>query len=157
MRALVLSAALPLFAACGDIAQPFEGPGFKNGEVTTKAEGPFLAATTHLILEDGDEAQKAFDENMEAINAVLLDQPGLVGVSLAGKPFTREYRTLSVWETEEAMLAWVTSEAHATAMADVGDKMVLGRGTHWSIEKDQMPPAWDDAKQRLDGSEPGAY
>ncbi len=154
--ASALAAAITSIAAC-DIARPFEGPGFQGGEVTTKAPGPFVAATTFLVINDDDAAQAAFDGHMSKLTALLKTTPGLVGSSLGFRPGSKEYRTLTVWETEDDMLTFVTSNAHSDAMQDMGDKVASGETTSWRITRAQMPPTWDDAKARLEKSGTTAY
>lgn len=145
--------------AC-DLAQPFQGPGFDGQEVTTEATGPFVAATTHLVLKAGDDAAAGvFDEQMKKLNAALETQPGFIGSSLSAKLLSSpgEYRTLSVWEDEEAMLAWVVGEAHAEAMEAMTDHVETGRTVSWTLTRDEMPPTWQDAKARLDEDGHEAY
>ncbi len=147
-------------AAC-DIAQPFEGPGYSlNDGLTTDAEGPFTVGTTLLLLNDEEGAQKHFDENMDAILAVIDDQKGLVGKSLGqgiGKP---GYRTLTAWESEEDMLNWVASDVHGKAMSEMADFTEGGKIASWTMTREELeaaPPSWDDAKQRLDDDGLDAY
>lgn len=146
--------------AC-DIAQPFEGPGYSlNDGLTSEAAGPFTVGTTLLLLNDKAGAQQHFDDNMNAILEVIDDQPGLVGKSLGqgiGKP---GYRTLTVWESEEAMLTWVASDVHAAAMSDMVDFTDGGKIASWTMTREELeaaPPSWDDAKQRLDDDGLDAY
>jgi len=140
-------------SAC-ELAPPFEGPGYSNG-LTSEAEGPFTVSTTNLILKEGDpDAQGLFDKNMEVLSKALPDAEGLVGSSLSITLFGSGYRTLSVWESEEAVLAWVTSEAHGNAMSEMADhsdpKSSVASWTMTRAELEEAPPSWDDAKARLD-------
>lgn len=147
-----------LLSGC-ELAQPFEGPGFSiSGEVLTDAPGPFIAATTLLTLNEGSEAQTAFDGFSAAMNEELPTAPGLVGKSLAQGP--DGYRTLSVWETEEDMLAWVVSEVHADAMSGMVDHTKGGATVSYTLTRDDLEagaPSWDDAKARLDEDGKEAY
>lgn len=153
---------VPVFAALAlvvastacDIAPPFEGPGYANG-LTTEAEGPFTVSTTLLVLKEGDpDAQGLFDKNMEVLNKTLPDADGLVGSSLSFTLFGSGYRTLTVWESEEAVLGWVTSEAHGNAMSEMADHSDPSSSVaSWTMTREELeaaPPSWDDAKARLD-------
>jgi heme-degrading monooxygenase HmoA len=141
-----------------EVARPFEGPGFKDGKVTSKHEGKFVASSTLVNIKDDSKSKEVFDKHMAVLSEKLEDQPGLVGVSLSfvvGS--TDDYRTLAVWETEEDMLAWVTSEEHAAAMAEMVDYTEDGAVVSWEIEKDEIPPTWDEAKRRVDDDGRHAY
>lgn len=149
-------ATLALVTASGCyLEQPFEGPGFTLADgITTDAEGPFVGSTTMLILKPGDEPKATFDKHMAVLSEKIKTQPGLIGVSLALPIGTDGYRTLTVWESEEAMLEWVVSDEHTAAMAEMADKSAEGSAvTSWSMERDELeagPPSWEDARKRLE-------
>lgn len=147
-----------LVSGC-ELAQPFEGPGFVLGEgLTTDAPGPFMASSTVLVVDDGEGDQAAFDGHMAKITEALKTQEGLVGKSLAIG--SSGYRTLSVWESEEAMFGWVTAEVHIDAMVDMADKTKGGQVVAWPMDRAELeagPPSWDDAKARLDDDGRSAY
>ncbi len=156
-------ATLALATASGCyLEQPFEGPGFTLSDgITTDAEGPFTASTTSLILVPGDEAKAAFDKHMAVLSEKIKTQPGLIGVSLALPIGTEGYRTLTVWESEEAMLEWVVSDEHTAAIDDMADKSAEGSAaTSWSMERAELelgPPSWEDARKRVDATGRSLY
>lgn len=141
--------------AC-ELAQPLTGPGLTmGGELTTDAPGPFTVSTTLLILKEGDnDAQTAFDQHMEVMNTALETAPGLVALSLSTTIGGSTSRTLSIWESDEAMLNWVTSEAHGDAMVALADHAdPKSAVTSWQLTRAELEaaaPTWDDAKARLD-------
>jgi len=140
-----------LFAACA-IEQPFEGPGIEDGALKDPREGAYLVSTTRIALADTNEAGEAFSSHMEKLQAALPDQPGVVGWSFAFTPFTNdEYRTLAIWESEEAMLAWVVSDVHAAAMGDFAEHgyAEAGETTTWEASADELPPTWEQAREHL--------
>jgi heme-degrading monooxygenase HmoA len=155
-------AALSLAAltnACA-IEQPFNGPGMENGAVKDPHDGDYFASTTHLRLKDVDDAGEAFDRHMKAIQEALQTQPGLVGFSLSFVPFNNdEYRTLSVWESEEAMLGWVTSDVHFAAIEEFVDRDLQDGGSvhAWPVKAAEVPPTWADARERLSKDGRAAY
>ena len=138
----------------GWIFQPFEGPGIDaDGEVTATPgeEGQFVLATTFLPVRA--ESQVLFSDTMEPILAALdAEPPGLVGTSLARTIDASAYRTLSVWESEEAMFAFVLGDAHAVAISRAPNIEVEGeaRAARWRINPQDVPPAWPDVVARLD-------
>lgn len=141
-------AALSL-GAC-EISAPFAGPGFQNGEVTVDAEGPYFIAATHLILPADDaESDTIFNERMDAISAVIDDQPGLIGYSFRTKIGGVDRYTVTVWESEEDAVAWVNHDVHVDAMSAMAGRAAGGLTTHWTIEAADLPPEWDAIKARL--------
>lgn len=147
-------------AAAGcELAQPFQGPGYSlSSGLTSTAPGPFVVATTLLEVKDDAEARAAFDGFMAPMTEALPTAPGLVGSSLATGP--DGYRTLSVWESEDAMLGWVVSSVHADAMGGMVQHVDGGATASWTMTREELlagPPSWDDAKARLDGEGASAY
>lgn len=136
------------------LEQPFEGPGFDIGAgLTTDAAGPFVASTTSLHLMDGDAPKAAFDKHMAVLGEKIKTQSGLIGYSLALPIGTEGWRTLTVWESEDAMLEWVVSEEHGAAMDEMADKSKPESAvTSWVMERAELeagPPSWEDARARL--------
>ena len=149
---------LSLGAGC-EIAQPFDGPGMKDGKLADSIKGDeFVASTTFFQVKDDDASTKAFNDHMTKIQEALKTQPGLIGYSLAFTPGSNDdYRTLAVWESEDAMLEWVTSDVHAAAMQDMADKAKGGSVASFKVKRAEVPPSWDDAKKHLEDDGETAY
>lgn len=136
--------------------QPFEGPGYdiKDGLLLDiDADTPLVIAATYLPV--GKDGKDLFDERMEALQGELAAGPeGLVGFSLGQKLVGREYRTVSVWESEDAMMAFVLGEAHLAAMGDsasIAEPGVDAIVHQWETTAAQLPPVWDDVIEHTDG------
>ncbi len=161
LASVVVTTALTTLAAGCEIEQPFEGPGYDLSDgLTSDAPGPFVVATTRLVIDDGDGDQQAFDGPMAKLTEALKTQPGLVGKSLGFGIGVSGYRTLSVWESEEAVLGWVTSEVHSAAMSEMAERVKDGATLSWTMTRDELeaaPPSWADAKARLDADGRTAY
>jgi heme-degrading monooxygenase HmoA len=136
------------------LEQPFEGPGYVLGEgLVGEPRDTYIAATTDLILGDAPGAQAAFDTHVAAMKEAIVDQPGFVGMSLGTVIFGNSQRTLTVWESEEAMLAWVVSDTHAAAMeAFAADGMAdpASKVAQWTLTADEMPPTWAQAREHIE-------
>jgi heme-degrading monooxygenase HmoA len=142
------------------IERPFEGPGIEDGALKEPREGTYIVSTTRIALADTNEAGDAFATHMENLQKALPDHEGVVGWSFSFVPFTNdEYRTLAIWESEEAMLAWVLSDVHTTAMADFAEHgyAEAGETTAWEATADELPPTWAEARERLDEQGRSAY
>src|SRR5688572_32972024 len=120
MKSISILAVVVASSACLEIGAPFEGPAFENGG-QLKADvpdGTYLVSSTWLDVKNTPEAEAKFTELMNPLQEQLKTQPGLLGYSLQLQLFSNAgYRTLTIWENEEAMLNYVVSENHANAMA----------------------------------------
>jgi heme-degrading monooxygenase HmoA len=145
--------ALSGLAGCA-LEMPFEGPGYVLGEgLVGEPRDSYIAATTDLILGDDPGAQAAFDTHVAAMKEAIIDQPGFVGMSLGTVIFGNSQRTLTVWESEEAMLAWVVSDTHIAAMeAFAADGMAdpASKVAQWTLTADEMPPTWAQAREHIE-------
>ena len=147
-----------MFVACA-VSRPFEGPGFADGEVTVEPEGPFLVAATYA--RPAKSESDAFHDHVDAIQQSLdaMDaDSGLVGYSLRGEIAGRDNWTLTVWTTEEAMMAFVLSDVHLDAMADADTVLEAGTFVHWE-ESDpaEIPPDWNRVLDEIDAAPDAAY
>jgi heme-degrading monooxygenase HmoA len=93
--------------------------------------GSYVFSSTYLTLRP--DGRPRFGELMGPISADLQTRPGLLAITLALSESCGTARTLSAWESEEAMYAFVASDAHGAAVSAVGE---VSRGqsvvTHWA-------------------------
>lgn len=82
------------------------------------------------------------------IQRQLRDAPGLVGYSLDAKPFSRRFWTLSAWESEEALQAFVAERRHVAAMHALFQHMEPTAFVRWQVHGRDLPLAWADAHKR---------
>ena len=153
--AVSVSAGCEILSPNGDVAQPFQGPGFtEDGLTATVPEsGVFVVGATRLVVADGDEPIELFNERMNAIGAALdAGPPGLVGYSTRQNLFSRDgYRTVSVWESQDALWAFVLGDAHFAAIEDAdrigaeGSKVV-----QFTLPPEELPPRWDMVIEKTD-------
>ena len=84
-----------------------------------------------------------------SVRRQLKDTPGIVGYSLDAKPFAREYYTLSVWDDEASLQAFVVHSPHVDVMSKLADDMDDTKFVRWTITGAEPRPTWAEAKQRL--------
>jgi heme-degrading monooxygenase HmoA len=140
------------------IYSPLEGPGMEIGGellVEPQDDAQWIAASTHLYV-SGGEGMKLFSENMEAMQETLDAKPeGLIAYSLGQELIGREYKTLTVWESEEAMYSFVMSPAHLQAMADGGDIAnpdKVSTSYSWEISPEELPLDWKQVNEIMEES-----
>ncbi len=114
---------------------PLAGPGFENGVYVGPTDAPLVASSTVLYLRDTPEAGPRFEALMVEVQGALMQSEGLLGLALGGSQQCGAYRTLALWRDTDAMLAFVTSEAHYRAMAETPDIADRGsRTVHWTLD-----------------------
>jgi len=75
--------------------------------------------------------------------------PGAVGVSLRAAPLRRTFWTLSSWESQQAIGAFVAAEPHRTVMKAMRPHMAGTVFTTWTAPADRTPD-WPEADRRID-------
>ncbi len=127
------------------------GPGVDpdTGKLTP---GTYHVATTYLALQPGK-----LDTVLELSGPIIessFSLPGFVAMTIVGSESCNTLRTLTVWETEQAMFAFVASPSHARAMAKTSE---VSRGSSntitWDGDVDSV--SWDEAARRLGLEEDG--
>ena len=78
----------------------------------------------------------------------LLANSGAVGFSLRAKVLSRQFWTLSVWESDRALMEFVAHVPHGKIMKALAAHMGATAFTRWKIPGSQIPPRWDDAMRR---------
>jgi hypothetical protein len=73
---------------------------------------------------------------------------GLVGYSKLGRPWAKRFWTLSAWEDEGALTAFVHADPHARAMTELAPRMGPTRFARWTLPGRALPTSWDDALRR---------
>lgn len=129
---------------------PLVGPGVDAASGELKP-GSYRFATTYLPVKP--EKAAAVLELSAPVIQTLQSSPGLVAVATGQSASCAVFRTLTVWESEEDMLAFVLSPAHVRAMAETS---AVSRGSAATIswQGSAADGSWDRAVERLDTRNP---
>lgn len=143
-------------AACGaalpTLDQPFNGPGWDTNNNTLRDASPrqLVAAATHLrVRQEDPRTHPTFMRVMRPIDQELEHAPGLVGHATRVLADLSEDWTLSVWESEEDMAAFVMSNAHQDAIEQMAELSRPSTVVMWHVESSEMPLDWADAEAQL--------
>lgn len=143
--------AIPLVVGCTPEPEvmPFAGP---DGAQTVESDqDEVLVAMTHLRVRNLPGPGARFDDHANAIADHLYETTpdGWLGASFrnVGK---LDWWTVTVWESEEAMMDFVVSEPHLSAMADLGTVAKAARSRHEWMAPDDAPPPWDAIVEELE-------
>ncbi len=82
------------------------------------------------------------------ITRQLERSPGLIGYSLNAHPLTARFWTLSVWENESALQAFVNAAPHVETMRTLIPRMGPTRFVRWTVLGAHLPVRWDEALRR---------
>lgn len=136
-------------------ARKLSGPGFdaEQGGFLGATSASYVVSTTQIYVPK--EKQGPFLGLATAVSTQLEATDGLVAYALGYDSGCEVNRTLSVWESEEKMYAFVGSDAHLEAMSQTTDVSVTGRVTHWTATAEEVEALdWDVARAKLDLVEP---
>ena len=84
----------------------------------------------------------------------LARTPGLLGYSFRAKVASHRFWTLSVWEDESALMAFVRQDPHRLTMGMLEPYMDEPAFRRWSIRGSDVPPSWADAMRRSESARP---
>ena len=73
---------------------------------------------------------------------------GLLGYSLLARPLSKRFWTLSAWESEDALRAFVQKEPHLRIMTALAPHMDKTNFVRWKVKGSDLPLRWDDALRR---------
>jgi len=126
-------------------ATPFQGSGAdpKTGALQLAPGKVYVISSTYgvpLPGPNGAPVTEKYGQLFGDIETQLGKETGLVAFRLASSDDCGSGRTLAVWDSEEAMYGFVTSDAHSAAMTAVHDVLKPGYAvTHWQAgSEDEM-------------------
>jgi heme-degrading monooxygenase HmoA len=134
--------------------RPLSGPGF---DAATGIVGParerYLVSTTMLYWKPG--MMETFYEIGGRVMAQVGESPGLVAFAVGTDETCRVARAITVWESEEAMIAFAFSGAHGEAVGMFHELADTGKKAHWYVSADELTELdWDAMRSRLRQIEP---
>ena len=114
-----------------------------------RADREYLALISYLPLAQMRMLPK-FLSYARAIRAQLNASRGLIGYALLARVLRGRFWTLSVWEDEQALTAFVQRVPHSAVMAALTPHLGLTKFVRWRIPGSAVPPTWDEAFRRLE-------
>lgn len=114
-----------------------------------------LVAVTHAEVDP--DKRKPFDEGTRSVLRTIHENKGLIGHSVRKEPFGTHAWTMTIWEDEESLEAFVSSPAHREAMRAGRPALVSAQFLRFEWPRNQVPPSWDEVKRRLEAAETVSY
>jgi len=132
----------------------------RNGEVRSIVDSPWKSvgradsAREYLVLLSylplrGYRRMLTLMRRSRAVSGQLASTPGLIGFTFRAKLLRHRFWTLSAWEDEAALTAFVGKAPHLDAMKVLGPFMGDAAFFRWSVKGHELPLRWDDALRRM--------
>jgi heme-degrading monooxygenase HmoA len=83
------------------------------------------------------------------IRRQLAGADGLVGYALYAHVLRKEFFTVSVWESREAIERFARAEPHASITRTTPKRMGQSKFRTWSATGGEVPVAWDTVREHL--------
>lgn len=107
----------------------------------------YLALLSYLPLK-GFRKMLTLQRQSSQVGKQLAETRGLVGYSFRAKLSSHRFWTLSIWEDEQALSAFVNRDPHRATMGMLQSYMGETAFTRWTIRGSDIPPSWDEAIRR---------
>ena len=85
----------------------------------------------------------------------LSQTSGVIGYSLRAQLVRRQFWTLSVWDDEQALTAFVGTSPHARVIQDLRGRFGQTAFVRWSVKGAAVPLNWEDAVVRIEQDRKG--
>jgi hypothetical protein len=88
------------------------------------------------------------------IRRQLASTPGLVGYGLDARLLHKEFRTVSVWESDQELARFARSQPHAGVTATKRRRMGASQFVTWTARSSEIPVPWDVVDAHLSTAAP---
>lgn len=113
--------------------------------------GDFVALLSYLPLKSYWRVPSFFLYTAQVAKQ-LASAHGLLGYSVLARPLSKRFWTLSAWENEAALRAFVQQPPHVRIMTALIPHMDGTKFVRWTVKGSQLPLRWDDALRRFASS-----
>jgi quinol monooxygenase YgiN len=123
-------------------ASPWRTLGFPE------SSGSFLALLSYLPLKSYWRVPSFLFYTAQVVKQ-LASARGLLGYSVLARPLSKRFWTLSAWENEAALRAFVQHPPHVRLMRELTPHMDETKFVRWTVRGSELPIRWDDAFSRF--------
>lgn len=115
-------------------------------------DGHYLALATDISPRSRRSTGRLF-RGARITRRQLATTEGLVGYSLLARPVLKQYATVSLWEDDEALAAFVDTDPHRDLMRELAPEMGPTAFVRWTITGSDGRPGWSEVLRRLQGAD----
>ena len=110
-------------------------------------EGDYVALLSYLPLNSAWSLPRLVLYSTR-IQRQLRTSSGLIGYSLRAQVAAKQFWTLSVWEDETSLQAFVVAPPHVAVMKAMAPFMGATRFVRWDVKGSELPLRWNAALRR---------
>jgi heme-degrading monooxygenase HmoA len=125
-----------------------------NAAVQASPEGEYVALLSFLPLKQRRRLPWFAFHTWRVVQQ-LKSSRGLIGYSLRAELLAKSFWTLSAWESEAALRAFVQAPPHREIMAALQPHMGQTSFDRWTVKGTELPLHWDEALRRRGESDVG--
>ena len=147
----LLPLTLTLFFLSGcKLGTPFRGPAFeKSSSAAAVSDQTVVVGLTHIVVGKDRNKAKAFWQQVMKVNAAMEVQPGYLGGAIRRQLLGKQGWTMSVWQDQASLDAFVDSALHQEAMRIGMPGLARSRFARVQIPLSEMPLSWARAEEIL--------
>jgi heme-degrading monooxygenase HmoA len=108
----------------------------------------YLVMASHLPLKRITYTVRFF-RAVSAVRGQLATTDGLIGYTLRARPLARDYWTLSVWQDDTALRAFMRTPPHVQIMSSLKPVMGPTKFVTWQVSADDGRPTMTTALEHL--------
>ena len=130
------------------VSTPLSGPGYDSEKgVTVIGNDKLTIGLTYVYIGDDRELNKSFWTNVKKVTSYLETSPtGFIAYSIRKEIVGNQAWTMTVWESEESLNAFVRSDVHQKAITESRDALQKVGFVRFEIDKEEIPISWNKAE-----------
>jgi heme-degrading monooxygenase HmoA len=118
-----------------------------------EADHEYVAVLSYLPLKSYRKIP-AFLGYAQQVQKQLASTPGVAGYSVQAQLLRRRFWTLSVWESETALMEFVRHAPHSEVMRSLAGQTGQTSIKRWRVKGSELPLDWAAAKKRVSEAGP---
>ena len=87
---------------------------------------------------------------VRSIRHQLAAADGLIGYALDARVLSKTFRTLSVWQSREALDAFSAANPHSARVGEIRPRMRPTTFVFWTCKGSDVSVSWAEARRRID-------
>ena len=112
------------------------------------ADREYIGVVTELVPKSMRSTGRLFRGARQASEQIARSE-GIVGFATLARPLRKQYRTISLWETEADVDAFARSGDHHQLVRDLAAELATVTSTRWRVSGSDGRPRWKQAEDLL--------
>ena len=112
------------------------------------ADREYIGVVTELVPKSMRSTGRLFRGARQAGEQIARSE-GIVGFATLARPVRKQYRTISLWESEAHVDAFARSGDHHQLVRDLAPELAMVTSTRWRVSGSDGRPRWKQAEDLL--------